>query len=513
MVENNSSSAAAPYSETYWVTSITVLSVLTTIAVYILLAVLAYIFKNRSHLIRPVDRRKRHSYLLACSTLGLLLAVCRYIADYYTAFYGWRSDQDCYTTVKISTAFYYCSIFMVYMFLWFRQSIIYRHKLLSHMVQPFTRVLSNLILVLMLISFVVVVPLLVFSGITGENYKVGAGYCREKSQQNFSAVFLSQSVMAIVFQVSLIVLFVYPLCKQQRAFAVHFSPTSSPHVSVKTTRHFDFNDLNHESVHSEVTQTSTMEMHSAVEGSTTEMHSAVEGNLSSDVLQDAVQHRTKDVADDHSGEVESVQGSERKSLEKEDTQNNKPPALRINTNENNTTSFTDEKILPALILTGSQMTPPTTPTKTKEDSVKSRHNDGSVKSQPGRLDRDHWLRRSGRVLQRVASTSIRSNKKSITKIMAFIRKATILSVICVTSDVVFTIAHEVIEGPHLLEAVLFDCNLLICTLCILLTFSDWSLMLFPFLSKKSHHSLTRRGSETSISCISSTLTNVPASPR
>ena len=126
MVENNSSSAAAPYSETYWIASVTVLSVLTTITVYILLAVLAYIFENRSHLIRPVDRRKRHTYLLGCSTLGLLLAVCRYITDYYTAFHGWRSDSDCYTAVKISTAFYYCSIFMVYMFLWFRQSIIYR---------------------------------------------------------------------------------------------------------------------------------------------------------------------------------------------------------------------------------------------------------------------------------------------------------------------------------------------------------------------------------------------------
>jgi len=495
MVEKNSSSAVAssPYNETYWITSVIVLSVLTTITAYILCAVLVYIFKNRSHLIRPADRRKRHSYLLGCSTLGLLLAVCRYIADYYTAFHGWRSDSDCYTAVKISTAFYYCSIFMVYMFLWFRQSIIYRHKLLSHMVQPFTRVLSNLILVLMLISFVVIVPLLVFSGITGENYKVGAGDCREKSQQNFSAVFLSQSVMAIVFQVSLIVLFVYPLCKQQRAFAVHFSPTSSPHVSVKAARHFDFNDLHLESVHSEVT--STMEI--------------------SSVLQDsAVQHSTKDV--DHDEEEESIQGIESKSIEKEDIQNNKPPALRINTNENNTTSFTDEKILPALILTGKHMTPPTTPTKPdikiKDDSVKSRRNEGSVKSQPGRLDRDHWLRRSGRVLQRVASSSIRSNKKSITKIMAFIRKATILSVICVTSDVVFTIAHEVIEGPHLLEAVLFDCNLLICTLCILFTFSDWSLMLFPFLPKKKH-SIVRRGSETSISCISSTLTNAPASPR
>nr|CAB3262178.1 uncharacterized protein LOC100178440 [Phallusia mammillata] len=87
-----------------------------------------------------------------------------------------------------------------------------------------------------------------------------------------------------------------------------------------------------------------------------------------------------------------------------------------------------------------------------------------------------------------SSSDARKNKRSKTqqgrRVIRFIRKAFILTLICVLSDIVFTVVQMMILVPELVYLAIFDVNLLINIICIIMSFRDWPNMIMPICAIK-----------------------------
>uniref|UniRef100_H2YS34 Uncharacterized protein n=1 Tax=Ciona savignyi TaxID=51511 RepID=H2YS34_CIOSA len=77
----------------------------------------------------------------------------------------------------------------------------------------------------------------------------------------------------------------------------------------------------------------------------------------------------------------------------------------------------------------------------------------------------------------------RSKTQQGRRIIRFMRKAFFLTLLCVVSDVVIAIIQMVVVVPEVVYLVLFDINLLINVICIVMSFRDWPHMIAPLCAK------------------------------
>jgi len=77
----------------------------------------------------------------------------------------------------------------------------------------------------------------------------------------------------------------------------------------------------------------------------------------------------------------------------------------------------------------------------------------------------------------------RSKTQQGRRVIRFIRKAFVLSLICVVSDIIVTVAQLILQVPEIVYLAIFDINLLVNILCIIMSFRDWPNMILPMCTR------------------------------
>lgn len=221
---------SAPYSDLYWIFSEVVICFVTLFAIYLLVCLARYATITHCKPGRELSGKKGKVLYRMC-LISVSMAVCRFVVDQAVAVTGWQRDDNCVISVAVSTVFYSLSLYPVYIFLWLRQSIFYANPVLSHVLNPVVTFISWATLFVMLSGGAVLTVIYVIPETTGWQYVASQEGCMDiATQQGFDLVPLLVVIFTVSFQLSLLALFIYPLCtkKTQRYRSAGSTNPGSP---------------------------------------------------------------------------------------------------------------------------------------------------------------------------------------------------------------------------------------------------------------------------------------------
>ncbi|XP_002128857.4 uncharacterized protein LOC100178440 isoform X1 [Ciona intestinalis] len=408
-----------PFSELYWIFSQLVLSIVIIFSLYLLVCLSRYATITKCSPGREISGKKGRMLYRLC-LVSLVMAVARFVSDEAVAITGWTNDKNCVTTVSVSAVFYSLSLYPIYIFLWMRQSIFYANPVLSHVLNPVVTFISWATLVVMLSGGAVLTVIYILPEITGWRYEATDSGCRDAADvSGFDLVTCLVVAFTVSFQVSLLALFMYPLLTKK-----------TQRYRSQSTRAARAN-TNAENASASYEENSVPEKNSD-EVSSSEPKRGVSEEDHSKV---AVSYVGKPPS--RGGYFNTKSVFYRKTQKKDGGDKTKKGIFRLS--HVSTTSFTD------------LMKKPKSPSNasTSEGAKKSKRG----KTQQGR------------------------------RIIQFMRKAFFLTLFCVMSDVIFAVIQMVVIVPELVYLVLFDVNLLINIVCIVMSFRDWPRMIAPVCAR------------------------------
>nr|XP_039248702.1 uncharacterized protein LOC120326466 [Styela clava] len=140
--------------------------------------------------------------------LCIISSILRLILDFWI-------EISCSVSMSMNIGLAALCLALVYLILWRRQRLLYRHKVMLVLASPLINVLSWLTLGLMIIAIILNFVFFIFLGI---DYNETSSYTCEFGESNDWAI-VKWSVLAtstVTFQSILVGLFVYPLCNHEK---------------------------------------------------------------------------------------------------------------------------------------------------------------------------------------------------------------------------------------------------------------------------------------------------------
>ncbi|CAK8694778.1 unnamed protein product [Clavelina lepadiformis] len=436
----------APYHKTYWIVSEITLALLTAFALYLFACLAWYATITKCKPGREISCKKGKTLYRLC-LVSVVMAIFRFVADQGVAIAGWHTDTGCVISVSVSTVFYSLSLYPVYIFLWMRQSIFYANPVLSHVLNPAVTVLSYVTLIVMLFGGAVLTVIYIIPDVTGWKYNASAEGCRDTAHKSgFDLVPTMVVCFTVCFQLGLLALFMYPLLTKK---------TQRYRTSSTAKRNTD---------------SSQSEKH---EESMSESPDAIDNNLPSETCSNGLtkggNHSSACWESNYrlsldSKDVLDTESKNHTCVDIRNDVNGKPPRFG---------SFQNSFIKKANVLYR----------KAPE------REQGRKKKSKNRMSSSSFsdLMKRQRSASSVSSDNESGTKRKLKKnktmqgqrVIRFIRKAFVLALICVISDVIFTIIQLMIKVPELVYLAIFDVNLMVNILCIIMSFRDWPRMIIP----------------------------------
>jgi len=198
-----------PYAEPYWIASEAVLVILTLGTIYLLYAMTYYACK--------LEKKNTTKRLVIICIVSVAAGLARLTSDHTVAFLGWQSDLKCRITSSVSVAFYSCSIYPVYVFLWYRQNAFYSSQTLKHLLNRHVQNISYATLSVLAGGGLIVTVLFQIPSVTGWDFRATSTGCRDAHDtQDVEVLPLMVILISTLGQVSLLGLLLYPLITTKR---------------------------------------------------------------------------------------------------------------------------------------------------------------------------------------------------------------------------------------------------------------------------------------------------------
>ena len=228
-MENITECTGLGFKVEYWISNVAICSLLSPIFLYLLLALVYHeikVKKPRQIGFLQLSIEKRYSVLskYTCISIAIVCLVLIFsLAGYWSAegvaiFSG--SNQTAAETVckvfsRISIVAITGGYGLVYLFLWFRQRVIYVHPSLKVLNNKCVSVFSFVVLILWILFWISI-----FSAyLTKVQYKLNrkSGCVLDKnSVKPYNEMVYTWTAVSISMQISLLSLFIYPILKQAR---------------------------------------------------------------------------------------------------------------------------------------------------------------------------------------------------------------------------------------------------------------------------------------------------------
>nr|XP_039271522.1 uncharacterized protein LOC120345966 [Styela clava] len=462
-VDNTSSfSPKEPYLERYWLFCESILVVLTLSVLYLTACLILHVLNERKTQTRgqKIWQKKWLAWLPIVSSIIFFLRIC---SDHISAFYGWRDDDSCWVTVTVSTVLFALSLYAVYIFLWVRQSIFYADPLIKEIIKPFVAYVSWFTLGFMLISGSALSILYNVPQATQWVYRATADGCKEVSVDSPEIIPGVVAATTITFQVTLLALFVYPLISRQTArFRAsdnkgHFQPSNSLSRS-------DEHKQNEEEEKDIVFHPSPGSLVHRPQSASVMKEKPISPLVTSEKSRFVfTQSEIKNYVD-----TDPESGTELVNKDCDSVWSGKSPTIKrggtmpLNLNrvaKRRTVLDRVKSVKPGSIFF-----------RPKSNSLSSENMES-----PAASDTESRYSGRGATLKRKAKKENARGRR----LVAMMKKYAMLMSVCVITDLVSAVIQIIFVLPELVYLVLFDVNLLVNLICVIMTFQEWQKILFP----------------------------------
>lgn len=477
--ENTTTHLTPPYLEKYWLVCQSLFAILTVVAVYLAVCLTRHAFTKKSNS-RAGDEMYQQvwlKWLCASSSIMLTLRLC---SDQLSAFFGWQSDDLCFATVTVSTVLFALAMYPIYIFLWIRQSIFYANPVIRNGLNSIIIRLSWLTLALMILTGLALTSVYNLPQVTGWEYRATEQGCMEVSVDSPEYVPGIIAACSALFQVSLLGLFVYPLLSKE------LKKFRAPKVA-------NNNNNSHDKSQSSVSKS--------------EENKAL--NEDSDDDRDDVFHSTASVQSPLVRPVSPLATNGNQNFAFERT-----PKVSAESDYDSTSEYSRHDVHGKNV---KQM--PTRKSsrgrvfgklgkyqysKAKTYSVSSGNSASPAvsDSEQSRTKRGNTLIGTLRKTMKPQSKKSQSEeekeerrkKKQGRKLLTMMKHYARLTAFCVASDIVTATIQIALVLPELVYLLMYDLNLLINLMCIVLTYVEWRSILWPCkIESEEKSGFTRRG--------------------
>nr|XP_002121332.3 uncharacterized protein LOC100184962 [Ciona intestinalis] len=353
--------------------------------------------------------------LLRICVFSSCFALARMVSDHTVAFVGWRNNTTCIRTVNVSTALYAPSIYSIYVFLWFRQNEFYSNPILKHLANKHLIRFSRVTILLLFIAGFAVTVLFQIPEVTGWDFKATPSGCIDVA--DIADIEALPTILVVITIVGQVALL--------GLLVYPILVTKKNQQQMTSSR----------SVTSPKVDRSRPLLQQAIVGRMRER-----GSVGMDAAR-----KSSDVIDDVGSSDDDISHSELCWSEGESTDCESQAGDITMHGSTRGHRFTRRD--------GGSPAPRRVASLGSPKRIKVRK-----------------LRRTPR------KSSMRKREQKLT---ILIKKVSILASICVASDVTATILQIMISLPELVYFFIFDVNLLINTVCVLLSFKQWRKIFFP----------------------------------
>ena len=213
----------------YWITNITICSLVSLIFLYILLALLYHEIKVEKprqigFLQLPIEKRYRVLSRYTC----ISIAIASFVLFVSSASYWSVEGIEIFTGSYQTSAETVCIVFnptfdvgftvgngLVYTFLWLRQRVIYVHPSLKVLNNKYVSAFSFIVLILWILFWISLLIAYLMNAQYRLNRKTGCNLDKD-SAKPYNEIVFTWTAVSTSMQISMLILFIYPILKQAR---------------------------------------------------------------------------------------------------------------------------------------------------------------------------------------------------------------------------------------------------------------------------------------------------------
>nr|XP_039272023.1 uncharacterized protein LOC120346374 [Styela clava] len=482
------------WDQEYWTQCEVVLSILTLFSIYAFICILRYTTLKKSSPTRDTSGKQgRRLYIMLVLASGF--TVLRLVSDHVVAFTSSFDDLYCFTTIAASTVMYALALSFVYIFLWMRQSIFYANPVLSKVLNKWVTFFSWSTLVVMLVCGAIMLVLYNLPAVNGWVYQVTEEGCKGILVEDDEIIAAVATALTVYFQISLLALFLYPL------------------LSRKTQKYRSAGSQNNDATKGNGSVSNTDDnltdgdASSSVRSGKFKVPATKKKNMDSLPLSENESVIDGRVADSGNFSKSSSHGdvSAPESTPKETTSKELSKVEIVSEKATERTKLSEKQKRPSMMFT---------PRFLKGNFFYRRNqtrNDTAVPQSPtAKRSRAKTLSTASTENESERTASVGSRSKRETKkrhrrtkrtqqgrrMMAYLRKSFYIMMICVVTDIACTVVQARVDVPELVYLVIYDLNIIINLVSIVMSFRDWDLILFPMCARSSskRHSSSVMGS-------------------